>query len=237
MKKNHLTEKDLIEYQFKLASQEQIEKAAEHLKECEKCRRLNERLEAKFSSLELLREDPQLNEELVSRVLVNIKKSRRAKLKSRTFKIPAWIGAAAAVLLVTSLLVISEIKEQRRSKLKEGLRIDRPQRTEKYAYGDKKIKAERGDDIRRDSRQLGRDFTAGDRIVSSKEDEKLPFAPASAIAPVVRPSRENVQFTFHDFSDLTLAGEKRNLALQKGWKLADQDGNWQTNLNNGWQMK
>ncbi len=237
MKKNHLTEKDLIEYQFKLASQEQIEKAAKHLRECEKCRRLNERLEAKFSSLELLREEPQLNEELVSRVLVDIKTSRRAKLKSRKFKTSAWMGAAAALLLVASLLVISEIKEQGRSKLKEGLRIDRPQRTEKYAYDDEKIKAERGDDIRRDSRQLGRDFTAGDRIVSNTEDEKLPFALASAIAPVVRPSRENVRFTIHHSVDFTLARKEGSFASKKGWKLADQDGNWRTNLNNGWQMK
>ena len=84
MKKKHLTEKDLIKYQFKLASQEKITEVAEHLEECENCRQLNKRLAAKFSSLELLREEPQLNEELICRVLEDIKASRQAKTKSRT---------------------------------------------------------------------------------------------------------------------------------------------------------
>ncbi len=217
MKKNHLTEKDLIEYQFKLASQEQIAEAAEHLKECEKCRQLNERLAAKFSSLELLREEPQLSEELVSRVLESIKTSRQTKLKLKTFKIPAWIGAAAAVLLVTSLLVVSEIKEQRKSKLTEGLRIKQPQVTEKYAYSGREITTERASEISGDSKELGRVFTVGDRIVSSKEPKKPPFAPASAIELVTLPRRENVQTTIYNSADLTLVRERRNLTLKRGW--------------------
>lgn len=127
MKKNHLTEKDLIEYQFKLASQDQITQADEHLKECEKCQQLNERLAAKFSLLELLREEPQLNEELICRVLEDVKASRQAEPSSRTFKIPSWIGTAAAVLLVASLLVVSEIGEQRKIRPTEGVGIDKPQ--------------------------------------------------------------------------------------------------------------
>jgi len=217
MKKNHLTEKDLIEYQFKLASQEQIAEAAEHLKECEKCRQLNERLAAKFSSLELLREEPQLSEELVSRVLESIKTSRQTKLKLKTFKIPAWIGAAAAVLLVASLLVVSEIKEQRRSKLIEGLRTDEPKSTEKYAYDSRETATERESEIRGESKRLARSFTAGDRIVSRQEDEEPPFAPASAIELVTLPRRESVQTTIYNSADLTLVRERRNLTLKKGW--------------------
>ncbi len=217
MKKNHLTEKELIEYQFKLASKEQIAEAAEHLKGCERCRQLNERLEAKFSSLELLREEPQLNEELVSRVLENIKASRRAKLKLRTFKIPAWIGAAAAVLLVASLLVVSEIKEQRKSRLIEGVGIDKPQRMERYAYGGKEIAAEHKDEIGRDSREIGRGFKGSESIVSIKEEDKPPFAPASAIELVTLPRRENVQTTIYNSADLTLVRERRNLTLKRGW--------------------
>ncbi len=217
MKKNHLTEKDLIEYQFKLASQEQIAEAAEHLKECEKCRQLNERLAAKFSSLELLREEPQLNEELVSRVLESIKTSRQTKLKLKTFKIPAWIGAAAAVLLVASLLVVSEIKEQRRSKLIEGLRTDEPKSTEKYAYDSRETATERESEIRGESEELGRRLIAGDRIVSRQEDEEPPFAPASAIELVTLPRRESVQTTIYNSADLTLVRERRNLTLKKGW--------------------
>ena len=217
MKKNHLTEKDLIEYQFKLASEEQIAEAAEHLKKCEKCRQLNEWLEAKFSSLELLREEPQLSEELVSRVLENIKASRQAKLRLRTFKIPAWIGAAAAVLLVTSLLVVSEIKEQRKSKLREGLTIDKPQRAEGDVYTDKEIAAKRGSEIGRDLRQIGRGFTIGEPIVSMKKEDKPPFAPASAIELVTLPRRESVQTTIYNSADLTLVRERRNLTLKRGW--------------------
>jgi len=217
MKKNHLTEKDLIEYQFKLASQEQIAEAAEHLKECEKCRQLNERLAAKFSSLELLREEPQLSEELVSRVLESIKTSRQTKLKLKTFKIPAWIGAAAAFFLVASLLVISEIKEQRKSKSIEGLRTDEPKSTEKYAYDSRETATERESEIRGESKRLARSFTAGDRIVSRQEDEEPPFAPASAIELVTLPRRESVQTTIYNSADLTLVRERRNLTLKKGW--------------------
>ena len=49
------------------------------------------------------------------------------------------------------------------------------------------------------------------------EDEKPPFAPASAIELVVLPRRENVQITIYNSADLTLVREKRNLTLKKGW--------------------
>ncbi len=54
--KPHLTERELIEYEFKLASDTGVEKAAEHLAGCRQCREYLEQLKRKFAALDLLRE-------------------------------------------------------------------------------------------------------------------------------------------------------------------------------------
>jgi hypothetical protein len=55
--KRHITEKELIKYQFRLVSDRRAEEISEHLKNCADCTKLAERLERKFSTLDLLRED------------------------------------------------------------------------------------------------------------------------------------------------------------------------------------
>ena len=54
---NHLTENELIEYQFKLGSQGQQNASSEHLASCAECREHLEKLIKKFAALELLRQD------------------------------------------------------------------------------------------------------------------------------------------------------------------------------------
>ena len=66
--KGHLTEKELIEYQFKLASDTQTESITEHLQSCSQCSEHLEQLKKKFASLDLLHEDVGVTEELVSKV-------------------------------------------------------------------------------------------------------------------------------------------------------------------------
>jgi len=46
--KNHLTEQELIEYQFKLASDIQSEEISKHLESCAQCREQLEHLKRKF---------------------------------------------------------------------------------------------------------------------------------------------------------------------------------------------
>ncbi len=58
--KRHLTEEELIEHKFKLASDEQAAGRAEHLAGCAECRERLELLGQKFAALDLLREEPEL---------------------------------------------------------------------------------------------------------------------------------------------------------------------------------
>ena len=55
--KNHLTERELIEYQFKLASDNRMKETAEHLQGCGQCRGHLEKLQRKFAALDLLSEE------------------------------------------------------------------------------------------------------------------------------------------------------------------------------------
>ena len=98
--KNHLTEQELIEYQFKLASDIQTEEASKHLESCAQCRKNLERLKRKFSSLDLLREDVKVSEDLISKVVEQTKKPKVISVWK-----PKWIGAAAVLLLGLTLLV------------------------------------------------------------------------------------------------------------------------------------
>ena len=51
----HLTEQELIEFQFKLASDDQSAEISGHLEECAQCREHLKKLQRKFASLDLLR--------------------------------------------------------------------------------------------------------------------------------------------------------------------------------------
>ncbi|NIO40128.1 MAG: hypothetical protein GTO41_08000, partial [Burkholderiales bacterium] len=55
--KPHLSERELIEYEFKLASDIGAERAAGHLAECRRCREYLEQLKRKFAALDLLSEE------------------------------------------------------------------------------------------------------------------------------------------------------------------------------------
>jgi anti-sigma factor RsiW len=72
---NHLTENELIEYQFKLGTQEEQEASSKHLAGCAECRERLEKLIKKFAALDLLRADAHVSEELISQVLEQDKRS------------------------------------------------------------------------------------------------------------------------------------------------------------------
>jgi hypothetical protein len=106
----HLTERELIEYQFKLASDVQVGENAGHLEDCARCREHLEQLQRKFSSLDLLREDVKASDDLISSVLEQTAQPVRRRIIS--FRKPAWLGAAAAVLLVGFVLLASRLVEE-----------------------------------------------------------------------------------------------------------------------------
>jgi hypothetical protein len=108
---NHLTENELIEYQFKLGSQEQQNTSSEHLAGCAECRQRLEKLIKRFAALDLLREDAQVSEELISQVMAQAKQPVRQKVVP-FYKSP-WFGAVAAVLVIGFVLLMTNLNTEK----------------------------------------------------------------------------------------------------------------------------
>ena len=104
---NHLTENELIEYRFRLSSQEQQSLSSEHLAGCAECRERLEQLIKKFAALDLLREDTHVPEELISEVLQQAGHAARRKVVP-FYKSP-WIGAVAAAVVACFVLLMSNL--------------------------------------------------------------------------------------------------------------------------------
>ncbi|MFZ2146773.1 MAG: DUF4139 domain-containing protein [Sedimentisphaerales bacterium] len=219
---NHLTERELIEYQFKLVSDMQIKEAAEHLQGCWECREHLEKLQRKFAALNLLREEVEVSEDLISRVTEQTQQPVRTRIVS--FKKYAWLSSAAAVLLVGLLFLATQLNRdgaKRREVAKgpipgeevkltsipeitsvRGLDKDVDKKTT-FAMAPKEKEADR--------------YAAFGGTAEAAIPEQPPFAPASAIELVTLPRRDKVQLTIYNSADLTLVRERRNLTLKKGW--------------------
>ena len=228
--KGHLTEQELIEYQFKLASDSRAEEIAGHLKDCARCRRRLEQLERKFASLDLLREEVKASDDLISKVVEQAGQSVRARVIP--FRKPAWLSAAAAALLVGSLLLVTNL---RKDKVEGPEIVKEPGSVELAGEAEleRKVESSRAEaryekdviETKTYSRlaKYGEVFTKGlsdletRGIAGDKISEQPPFAPASAIELVVLPRRDKVQLTIYNSADLTLVRERRNLTLKKGW--------------------
>ena len=231
--KHHLTERALIEYLFKLASESRMKETAEHLQSCSKCRQYAEKLEKKFAALNLLRDEAEISDDLIKKVIAQVEKPVPTRFIS--FRRPAWIGAAAAVLIIGLLLLVplgrDRIQSQKvakdlsgqAEKTKLGIETETAPATDldgvtvamkapsapsagRSVGGAKKL----------DYRFGGNEKVAV-RIAEEVISEEPPFAPASAIELVTLPRRDKVQITIYNSADLTLVRERRNLTLKKGW--------------------
>jgi hypothetical protein len=227
--KTHLTERELIEYQFRLAPEAQIEQALQHLEACSECRESLERLGRTFAALDLLREDAEVSEQLISKVVEGA--GRPAAAKVVRLRGPVWIGAAAAALLMGSLVLVSVLRgptEPMGPVAREPMAAP----AERPAAYDYKPDAPRSEPMRvAEEKGMSELADARDRMgVMAKAGEgsagaagaavdfsQAPFAPASAIELVTLPRRENVQITIYNSADLTLVRERRNLTLKRGW--------------------
>ena len=101
-KEKHLTEQELIEFQFKLAD-DRTKEIAQHLESCNQCREQLEKLKRKFASLDLLRDEVKVSDDLISQVVRQARKPVKAKIFSLTKS--AWLSAAAVVLIGVLLLI------------------------------------------------------------------------------------------------------------------------------------
>jgi len=234
--KGHLTDKELIEYQFKLVSDAQMEDIAEHLEGCAQCREQLEQLKGKFAALDLLREDVEVSEDLISQVVEQAKQPVQPQVVSiwRT----RWIRAAAAVLMVGLMLLFVHLTgESRRYESAQELDKaiarkpldtalvtaeravagrDRPAEGLLVARA-KEEKAELEDEFEQPSGHSSRRRLAEPERDGVPAEPGPPFAPASAIELVTLPRRDKVQLTIYNSADLTLVRERRNLTLKKGW--------------------
>jgi hypothetical protein len=224
-KENHLTEKQLIEYQFKLTSGIRTEEIAAHLESCAKCRDHLEKLKRKF-------EDVKVSEELISQVVKQTKKLHRTPYDAAPAKIfslgkPIWLSAAA-VLLIGLLLIINTGKDERQ--LNETSNVSTPQTIQMTPAEESESKLVA--DMQREdttktivaSARTKTDKTGEPSLLAEAEvaaagqiTEQPPFAPASAIELVTLPRRDGVQLTIYNSADLTLVRERRNITLKKGW--------------------
>jgi hypothetical protein len=235
--KRHLTEQELIEQKFKLASDEQAGVSAEHLAGCAECRERLEQLNQKFAALDLLAEDTHTSEELISQVLEQAKQPATKKVVP--FGKYAWIGAVAAVLAVGFVMLIGTLTETEPKRPEFAKRLASSDETRYVGLESLDEAAEVapvGDLVARDAttrtsapdmrkekpfigERLPTTITAGGAAAVASEpiSEQPPFAPASAIELVTLPRRDNVQLTIYNSADLTLVRERRNLTLKKGW--------------------
>ncbi|MHC4806948.1 MAG: DUF4139 domain-containing protein, partial [Planctomycetota bacterium] len=193
---------------------------------CRQCREHLERLKRKFAALDLLREEIKVSDDLISQVVEQT--PRQVQPRIVWFRKPAWIGAAAAILVVALLLLsvpnlTKDVTEEREFAKKPSepvkkFRSDLAEETEMVPAEDL---AE--DTVTKTTFALARKEKEADRYAAIGEaaadvmPEQPPFAPASAIELVVLPRRDKVQLTIYNSADLTLVRERRNLTLKKGW--------------------
>ncbi|NLH17418.1 MAG: DUF4139 domain-containing protein [Phycisphaerae bacterium] len=214
----HLTEDLLIQLQFDLLEPTAANQARQHLVECESCRILAGQLQAKFASLDLLREEMAVPEGLIERAIVGA----AHRTPSRRMRPMMWLSAAAAILVVgvgAAIFVQQFDRQSDQGKSPITFEMARPTETPKQSLEEKAVavvtpaKPELldGEGISR--------FAADS--VGLKTDNDIdatpPFAPASAIELVTLPRRDELQLTIYNSADLTLVRERRNLTLKRGW--------------------
>ncbi|MCP4261366.1 MAG: DUF4139 domain-containing protein [Planctomycetes bacterium] len=214
----HLTEKELIEYQFKLASDTQMKEAAEHIEGCDQCRGNLEKLQRKYAALDLLGGEAKISEELISRVTEQTGKPIIKRIA--WFKRPVWMSSAAAVLVVGLLLISNQIREDGTAQREIGkepmpksgkMEMRSSQSIAPTTEMEVASKPEKGptkalhkDVPRKAMLAMEPQKEAADMYVMMDEasddaiSEQPPFAPASAIELVTLPRRDKVQLTIYN---------------------------------------
>ena len=221
----HLTERQLIDYEFDLASESQAKEARAHLEQCDACRAKLDELKRKFASLDLLRDEISASEALISKAVENAASPKPARIIA--VRRWPWLGTAAAVVVVGFMfLLVSNLGPgQRGEEVASDQRPfpdDAPTAVD-LGYGTAKQLAPSSQRPQTVRSRLMMKPAAEPMTVAATDPhsieiaEKPPFAPASAIELVVLPRRQDVQLTIYNAADLTLVREKRNLTLKRGW--------------------
>jgi glycosyltransferase involved in cell wall biosynthesis len=94
----HLTDQQLIDYQFDLTSETDSTTARTHLEQCDTCRRRLHELARRLSALDLIRDDVKASQTLLSETIRSAKRAGRWRTLF-VRKLP-WTGAIAAAVVV-----------------------------------------------------------------------------------------------------------------------------------------
>jgi hypothetical protein len=222
---NHLTEDQLIKYNFNLCEPTEAQEYSRHLADCPKCARILEELQQKFSSLDLLSAEAAASDELIQKTIAAAAKPQTKVFSLRQY---SWIGAAAAVLVIGIFLlphlskykleedkVVKKLSSETGS-LQRDILDDPTKLTDKTEMpsAEKSLMS-----VARKPSPAGAKFKADTDVVRGymQISEKPPFAPASAIELVTLPRIDDTQITIYNSADLTLVRQKRSLTLKKGW--------------------
>jgi len=237
----HLTDQQLIDYQFDLASEADAKEARIHLEGCDACRRRLHELGRKLNALDLIRDDVKASRELLSQTIHNAQRAGRWR-RFLLHRLP-WAGAvAAAVVVGITLLAVPDRGRKDVSAFSTSKEVsldttaargveDVPIVAMAPVPGES-VQAEgyaRSVPARAYLQPTGSEKITPDGVTTNALaaisgttqpdaiDDQPPFAPASAIELVVLPRREDVQLTIYNAADLTLVRERRNLTLKRGW--------------------
>jgi hypothetical protein len=212
--KRHLTEDELIKYQFDLVDRSRRKEMDEHLSGCSRCREDMNKLKGKFAALELLREETDVSEQLISKAVSQSHKQSQPKIIP--FAGAAWLSAAAVVIIAASFFMVQK-PWKKQTQITE---VAKETEDIKKLYSDKEPKSFLGRkrNVEETTETHAESSPVADEIADDEDVfAKVPFAPASAIELVTLPRRENVQLTIYNSADLTLVRERRNLTLKRGW--------------------
>ncbi|MBN2591304.1 MAG: DUF4139 domain-containing protein [Sedimentisphaerales bacterium] len=226
MSKNHLIEKDLIEFQFKLASDERNKEIAAHLKSCSKCAEQLEKLKRKFAALDLLKGEVKVPAQLVSDVVKQTQKPQKAKIFSLTKS--AWLSAAAVIVFGIVFFSNMERTNPIPKQTPGPNTFSIPPVSIAPNLEDKGLSStpaltngamQGGLPVQTLTASTAKVETSGsaENLGIDKIGEQPYFPPASAIELNVLPKRDNVQLTIYNSADLTLVREKRNVTVKRGW--------------------
>ncbi|MEN6574729.1 MAG: DUF4139 domain-containing protein [Phycisphaerales bacterium] len=223
----HLTDQQLIDYQFDLASEVDSNEARMHLEKCEACRKRLQELARKLSALELIRDDVKASPTLLSETIRGALQANGRRILLR--RLP-WLGAvAAAVIVGVVLLSVPERTTKDAAKFSvaeqpsletaaaKGVADDAPELAMAASPKDGPVRSVPARAYLDFQEEKITPYGVTTNGLAAAIDEHPPFAPASAIELVVLPRRESVQLTIYNAADLTLVRERRNLTLKRGW--------------------
>ena len=220
----HLTERQLIDYEFDLVSEAEANETRAHLEQCGACRAKRDELKRKFASLDLLRDEVNASEALISKAVENAARAKPARVIA--VRQWPWLGTAAAAVIVGFMFLFVSHPGSDRQPVQfasdQRPFPDHAPAAGDLGYGTAKRLASGPRTPRTVRSRLMKPPAEPVAMVASDPHaaeiaEKPPFAPASAIELVVLPRRQDVQLTIYNAADLTLVREKRNLTLKRGW--------------------